>query len=146
MRRVLWIPFALVAVAGCHAHTTAAQNGKRQDQLEKPPEVPQVSSARPVRTTPGGMLDDKSVKELQSALDKRGFKTSDSGELDEETQAALRKFQKHEQLAATGLPDYDSLRKLGLNPKSVYLGGTERRDEQKQQQKQKSAGKNEAKR
>ncbi len=140
MRRVLWIPLVVLAAAGCHAHTTAAQNGKQQAQMEKPPDTPQVSSGRPVRTTPGGMLDDKSVKELQSALDKRGYKTSDSGQLDEQTQAALRKFQKHEQMAATGLPDYDSLRRLGLNPKSVYLGGTERRDEQKHN------GKSEAKR
>jgi peptidoglycan hydrolase-like protein with peptidoglycan-binding domain len=131
MRRlVLWIP--LVALAGCHAHTTAAQSGKESAQnLEKPPESKQVSSERPVRTTPGGMLDDKSVKELQSALDKRGFKTSDSGELDKDTEEALRRFQKSEHVAQTGLPDFDTVRRLGLDPKKLYLGGTERRDEAK---------------
>ena len=29
---------------------------------------------------------------------------------------------------ATGLPYYDSLRRLGLDPKEVYLGGTYRRE------------------
>jgi peptidoglycan hydrolase-like protein with peptidoglycan-binding domain len=131
MRRlVLWIP--LVALAGCHAHTTAAQTGKEAaEQMEKPPESKQVSSERPVRTTPGGMLDPQSLKQVQSALDKRGFKTSDSGQLDEETQAALRRFQKREHVAQTGLPDFDTLRRLGLDPKKIYLGGTQRRDEAK---------------
>jgi peptidoglycan hydrolase-like protein with peptidoglycan-binding domain len=132
MRRVWWIPLVALVGAGCHAHTTAAQAGKESQQnLEKPPETKQVSSERPVRTTPGGMLDDKSVKQLQSALDRKGYKTSRSGVLDEETQAALRKFQKSEHVAPTGLPDYDTLRRLGLDPKKIYLGGTERRTEQK---------------
>jgi peptidoglycan hydrolase-like protein with peptidoglycan-binding domain len=131
MRRVLWIPLLALVGAGCHAHTTAAQAGKESNaNMEKPPDTKQVSSARPVRTTPGGMLDPKSVKELQSKLDHKGYKTSDSGQLDEETQAALRKFQKSEHVSPTGLPDYDTLRRLGLDPKKIYLGGTERRNEQ----------------
>src|SRR3954452_16574055 len=124
---------ATLALGGCHAHTTAAQNGKQaQEQtMEKPPETKQVSSERPVRTTPGGMLDPKSMKELQSALGRKGFKVAESGELDESTQAAIRKFQAHEQIASTGLPDFDTVRRLGLDPKKIYFGGTERRNEAK---------------
>jgi len=130
MRRVLWIP--LVALAACHAHQTASQNGKEAQQtLEKPPETKQVSSARPVRTTPGGMLDPQSMKQIQGKLSGKGFKVAESGQLDEATEAALRKFQKHEQIASTGLPDFDTLRRLGLDPKKMYLGGTKRRDEAK---------------
>ena len=129
MRRVLWIP--LVALAACHAHTTAAQRGKEQAQMEKPPDTKQVQSERPVRTTPGGMLDPQAMKQIQSKLAHRGFKTSESGQLDDETQAALRKFQAHEHIASTGMPDYDTLRRLGLDPHKIYLGGTERRDEAK---------------
>jgi hypothetical protein len=135
MRRlVVWTALvaAVALIGGCHAHTTAAQTGKEPAQtMEKPPETKQVSSERPVRTTPGVMLDDKSVKELQSALDKHGFKTSDSGELDKDTEEALRKFQKSEHVAQTGLPDFGTVRRLGLDPKKLYLGGTERRDEAK---------------
>ena len=130
MRRLLWIP--LLALAACHAHQTAAQNGKEAQQtLEKPPETKQVASARPVRTTPGGMLDPQSMKQIQGKLSAKGFKAPESGQLDEETQAALRKFQTHEHVAATGLPDFDTVRRLGLDPKKVYLGGTKRRDEAK---------------
>jgi peptidoglycan hydrolase-like protein with peptidoglycan-binding domain len=126
MRRVLWIP--LIVLGACHAHQTA---GKQAQTMEKPPETKQVSSARPVRTTPGGMLDPKSMKQVQSKLSTKGFHVAESGQLDEPTQAALRKFQKHEKMAATGMPDFDTLRKLGLDPKSIYLGGTQRRDEAK---------------
>ncbi|MCA1665198.1 MAG: peptidoglycan-binding protein [Myxococcales bacterium] len=127
---MLWIP--LLALTACHAHQTAAQNGKEAQQtLEKPPETKQVASARPVRTTPGGMLDPQSMKQIQAKLSARGFKTSESGQLDQQTEAALRQFQKHEQMASTGLPDFDTLRRLGLDPKKLYLGGTQRRDEAK---------------
>ena len=34
-------------------------------------------------------------------------------------------------MASTGLPDFDTLRRLGLDPKKMYLGGTKRRDEAK---------------
>jgi hypothetical protein len=130
MRRVLWIP--LVALAACHAHQTAGQNGKEAQQtLEKPPDTKQVASARPVRTTPGGMLDPQSIKQIQGKLSARGFKVAESGELDQPTEAALRQFQKHEQMASTGLPDFDTLRRLGLDPKKMYVGGTQRRNEAK---------------
>ena len=130
MRRVLWIP--LVVLAACHAHQTASGNGSEQAKtMESPPTEKQVSSARPVRTTPGGMLDDKSIREIQSKLSAKGYQAPQSGQLDEATQAALRKFQAHEHMASTGLPDYDTLRRLGLSAKSVYLGGTQRRNEAK---------------
>ena len=34
-------------------------------------------------------------------------------------------------MAPTGLPDYDTVRRLGLSAKSIYLGGTQRRDQAK---------------
>jgi hypothetical protein len=113
---------SLIVVAGCHAHTVQG----KQTTLETPPKEPQVSSARPVRTTPGGMLDPRAMRQIQAALDKHGVKAPSSGELDEETQAALRRFQAREHVAKTGMPDYDTLRRLGLDPKTIYLGGTAR--------------------
>jgi hypothetical protein len=132
MRRVLLVALA-GALGACHAHETAGQAGKpgEAQTIEKPPETPQVSSARPVRTTPGGMLDPQSLKQIQAKLSKRGFEAPQSGQLDEATEAALRKFQHHEKIAATGLPDFDTLRRLGLDPKKMYLGGTQRRNEAK---------------
>ena len=123
MKRIIWL-LPLFVLAACHAHTVQG----KQTTLEKPPVEPQVASERPVRTTPGGMLDGKSMRALQSALNHHGVKTPMSGQLDDETQAALQKFQKREQMAATGMPDFDTLRKLGLDPKAIYLGGTKRAD------------------
>jgi N-acetyl-anhydromuramyl-L-alanine amidase AmpD len=120
MRRVIWLP--LVLLAACHAH----QVQNKQTTMEAPPKEPQVSSERPVRTTPGGMLDPASMKKIQSALDSHGVKAPSSGQLDEETQAALRRFQAKEKMAKTGMPDYDTLRRLGLDPKEIYLGGVQR--------------------
>lgn len=121
-KRIWLLP--LFVLAACHAHTVQG----KQTTMEKPPVEPQVASQRPVRTTPGGMLDPKSMHALQSALNQHGVKTPMSGQLDDETQASLEKFQKREKMAATGMPDYDTLRKLGLNPKTIYLGGTKRAD------------------
>lgn len=124
MRRTLWATPLLLLFAGCHAHTVQG----KQTTLETPPKEPQVKSERPVRTTPGGMLDGKSMRQVQSALNHHGVKVAESGQLDEETQAALRKFQAREKSAQTGMPDFDTLRKLGLDPKKIYLGGTQRAD------------------
>lgn len=110
------------AFPGCHAHTVQS----KQTTLETPPKEPQVASERPVRTTPGGMLDPKAMHEVQAALGRHGEKAPSSGQLDEETQAALRRFQGKEQIAKTGMPDFDTLRRLGLDPKKIDLGGTAR--------------------
>jgi peptidoglycan hydrolase-like protein with peptidoglycan-binding domain len=120
MNRV--VVLVLVCFAACHAH----QVQSTRTTLETPPKTPQVSSERPVRTTPGGMLDPKAIGQLQTALDHHGVKLAHSGVLDEETQAALRRFQSREGIAKTGMPDYDTLRRLGLDPKALYLGGTAR--------------------
>ncbi len=122
MRLGFALPLLLVVVAGCHAHTVQG----KQTTMETPPKEPQVSSERPVRTTPGGMLDPQAMKKVQEALDKHGVQTPSSGQLDDATQAALRRFQGREHMAKTGMPDYDTLRRLGLDPKQIYLGGTAR--------------------
>ena len=127
MRRVLALSTLLLAFAGCHAHTVQG----KQTTLEAPPQEPQGSSARPVRTTPGGMLDPVSMKKVQAALSRHGEKAPSSGLLDEETQAAIRRFQAKEQMAKTGMPDFDTLRRLGLDPKQIYLGGTARASSKK---------------
>ena len=72
---------------------------------------------------------DKDGKQLQSD---KGPETSDKkkGEqikevkvndrLDDKTQLALQQFQKSEGLPETGLPDYETLRRLGLKPEDIY--------------------------
>jgi hypothetical protein len=52
----------------------------------------------------------------------RGLLTGARGgeELDGRVSAALRTLQRQEGLAATGFPDRETLRKLGLDPSDVY--------------------------
>jgi peptidoglycan hydrolase-like protein with peptidoglycan-binding domain len=121
-RRLMHVVGGLLLVAGCHAHEV--QN--KQTTLEAPPQEPQVESARPVRTTPGGMLDPKSMHQIQAALSRHGVSAPSSGQMDDETQAAIRKFQKKQHIAETGMPDFGTLRQLGLDPKSIYVGGAKR--------------------
>jgi peptidoglycan hydrolase-like protein with peptidoglycan-binding domain len=120
MRRVAW-SFVWI-LAGCHAHTAQSP----QASMEKPPTQPQVSSPRPVRTTPGGVLDPLAMKQIQAALNHHGVKAPSSGELDSETKSAIRQFQTKHKMASTGVPDYETLRKLGLDPKQIYVGGAQR--------------------
>jgi len=121
MRRIVPI---LLLLAGCHAH----QVGEERESMASAPKGQQVRSQRPVRTTPGSMIDHQSMVELQRALSRHGERVQASGVLDDATQAALRRFQKQQGQPATGLPDYDTLRRLGLDPKRVLLGGTYRRE------------------
>src|SRR5262249_33628501 len=88
----------------------------------------EVSSQRPVRTTPGGMLDPRSMRRIQEALNHHGEKVEASGQLDDATQVALRHFQRRQGQPGTGMPDYDTLRRLGLDPQEIYLGGVQRRE------------------
>ena len=122
MRRLL---VAGLLLAGCHAHQIGET---KKESMASAPKGQQVSSERPVRTTPGSMLDEKAMQKLQEALNHHGEKVKISGILDDQTQAALKRFQRKNSQPGTGLPDYDSIRRLGLDPKDIYLGGTYRRE------------------
>ena len=62
-----------------------------------------------------------SARRIQEALRERGLLAgAPSGELDEPTSAALRRFQRSEDLAQTGAPDRETLRRLGIDPQEVY--------------------------
>src|SRR5262245_16559925 len=98
-----WTLAPLLAVMGCHAHRTADDT----TTVKGPPAQAQVRSDRPVRTTPGGLLDPASVRRIQGALAHHGIPVEETGRLDEATEAALRRFQEREHQPATGLPDYD---------------------------------------
>jgi len=134
-------PIALTAMAlmfgGCHAHQVAGNHrpesaaSAKSAQAHPTKEAPdkraaakqsrQVSSARPVRTTPEGFLNAERVRKIQSALSKRGPRVAETGQMDSATQAALVAFQKKNAQPATGFPDFDTLKRLGLEPQQIYL-------------------------
>jgi len=61
-----------------------------------------------------------SARLIQEALRTKGYLATISGELDQETSAALRRFQRDEDLAQTGAPDRETLRKLGVDPQRIF--------------------------
>jgi hypothetical protein len=74
-----------------------------------------------VPSTPAGLLAPGGARRIQEALAARGhLGTARSDAIDDATSAALRRFQQEEGLAATGFPDRETLRRLGLAPGDVY--------------------------
>jgi hypothetical protein len=65
---------------------------------------------------------------VTGALADRGLLARPSGgdTLDDAASAALRRFQADEGLAATGFPDRETLRRLGLSPAEVYRDAGDR--------------------
>jgi hypothetical protein len=83
--------------------------------------VPPKEGRPRVPAAPEALLAEGAVTEIQRALAGRGLlgKHMD-GELDAPTSAALRKFQRQEELAQTGFPDRETLRRLGIDPEKAY--------------------------
>jgi hypothetical protein len=79
-------------------------------------------AAIPVSTSAAGQLKEDGAKKIQQRLTALGFLDQDqqSGDLDDRTGAALRKFQKSHDLAATGTPDAETVRKLSLDPQQIF--------------------------
>ncbi len=69
-------------------------------------------------------MTEDGVRKIQSALSRKGQRVDATGEMDAATQAALREFQKKNAQPATGFPDFDTLKRLGLEPKQIYLSPT----------------------
>ena len=136
---------AVVALAGCgHAHgvedpsSAAGQSseaGKGPNDTPPSDRPPARAASRPaaadkqpgpseipVSMSPAGQLEDGAVKKIQDRLVALDFLGADqaSGELDGRTSEGLRKFQKSRDLAATGTPDQETVRRLGLDPKQIF--------------------------
>jgi hypothetical protein len=120
------IAVALAALASC----------SRVRKAERPePAAPTPSEERPsakggvpprggrprVPASPDALLGEGAVERVQRALAGRKLLGEhEQGELDAPTSAALRKFQQEEGLAATGFPDRETLRRLGIDPEASY--------------------------
>jgi hypothetical protein len=77
----------------------------------------------PVPRTPEGALAPGQLGKIHDKLVARGLlpQKSDKGDtLDDATRAALKKFQQSQKLPETGLPDHETVAKLGLDPDQVF--------------------------
>ena len=66
------------------------------------------------QATPLPTLSEATVKALQEALNKQGIAVKADGILNDETRAAIRKYQSQHHLPVTGEPDKATLDKLGV--------------------------------
>ncbi len=140
-RRAKWWTGVAVAaaIAGCaHARKVSesgsgdeaggnAKSGKvEQGSSERvtPKRIPPRGDRPAVAASPEGLMNPGSAREIQEALQRRGYLDQVSGELDDATSAAVRRFQSDQGLAATGVPDRETLRSLGIDPSDVYQTGT----------------------
>ncbi len=120
-------PAALALLAGALAvgcPQRHAEERAREEQRPVRPEargVPPRGGRPPVPESPEGLLAPGAVGELQQALAGRGYlQAHRRGELDAPTTRALRKFQGDQGLAETGMPDRETLRRLGISPEEAY--------------------------
>ena len=101
---------------GCgHAHTTDAQRAEHADQQEPPrSKAPDESAhhAVPIATAPEGLLKPGAEDKIRDKLAAGGFMDRDGGNM----KTGLLRFQQEHDLPATGTPDAETLRKLGLDP------------------------------
>lgn len=118
----------VVTLAGTAACSRVKQvpSDQGKPEAEAPPDsagkgVPPRGASPRVPAAPDALLADGAVREIQRALAGRGLlRGHREGDLDAPTSAALRKFQADEGLAATGFPDRETVRRLGLDPEEAY--------------------------
>lgn len=124
---------ALVLVAAACSRTKHVRESEKR--AEEAPEGRGTGAGLPpepgrprVPATPQALLGRDVVEEIQRALgERRLLRDHRAGELDDATSAAIRRFQRERGLAATGFPDRETLKDLGLDPEHVYVREQDRR-------------------
>ena len=120
---------AAVACAGGRKERREGRAGERDGgqeraKAEKQQGVKPRAGGPRVPATPEGLLGADAVRDVQRALVDRGLLGAHrEGDLDRATSAAVRKFQEREGLAATGMPDRETLRALGVSAERAYGAG-----------------------
>ena len=118
MRPQLAVAVILILAIGCAHGDEASTTGRNAE----PPSdsAPRATAPRspPLAASPSELLDPRSQETISRALKTKGVVERDDVR-GEQLGAALRKFQEGQGLAATGYPDDQTLRRLGVDPKDV---------------------------
>ena len=107
---------------------------RRESEVKRPayPGRPELS------TTATGLMKPEGPMRIQKKLADLGYyKGEVTGELDEETAAALRKFQGDHDLARTGAPDRETVKQLGLSEADVWRDQQKREKQERKEREQK---------
>jgi hypothetical protein len=105
---------------------------KRADTKAANPETgekaKETTAGTPVARNPETLIVPGQVKRIQEKLHDRGLlKGPPSGTIDDATRVALKRLQKDADLPETGLPDHETVRKLGLDPDDVFASASKRK-------------------
>lgn len=80
----------------------------------------------PLASSPAGLLKPGAEEKIQDKLASKGLlKSEKRGAFDEPTRDALRRFQDENDLPATGFPDHETIRKMGLDPDEMFSSKSE---------------------
>jgi hypothetical protein len=121
LTRFITLGVGLGLGSGC-AHTHATPPPPAAVPPTKPEREQAVETGLPISSTSHGILRDGAELRIQRRLREKGLLDGQQtdGQLDPQTREALRKFQKHEGLPATGLPSYETVRHLHLDLDSIF--------------------------
>jgi hypothetical protein len=134
MKNVCCALLLVVAASGCaHTRQVAEEQGGPEDAAgtgkprEKgaspqstPSRVPPRGDRPAVSSSPQELMNPGSARRIQEALRGHGYLAEVSGRLDRATSIALQRFQHDQDLAETGAPDRETLRRLNVDPSTVY--------------------------
>jgi hypothetical protein len=103
------------------AKQPAKPSAARKPEDQRTPPRKTGTAETPVPRTPAAALEPGQLRQIQRRLAERKLLGAhDEGTLDEPTRQALRRLQRQEDLPETGLPDSETVRKLGLDPDQVF--------------------------
>jgi peptidoglycan hydrolase-like protein with peptidoglycan-binding domain len=123
MRRAVLL---LVLTCACgHTRTSALSETEGAPSATTPPPTFTSENGIPLSTSSGGLLKPGAAKMIQQRLENAGVlpEEEETGAMDAVTRAAISRFQDAHGLPATGEPDLDTVEKLGLKAKDVFVSG-----------------------
>ena len=131
MTAKLRLVLAVIALAGC-GHAKSTDEGKPAKEAEPEAEAKKPEPTRkrapepasnpddvPVSTSPAGLLAPGADDKIRDKLAAAGFAAQGKS-----TKEALRRFQRANDLPATGIPDHETVKKLGLDPDQIFRAAT----------------------
>ena len=125
----LSIAFFALALVGCaHVKTTEPAEPEAAEKPSSTERAPRMGKLRvaptgeqpkttPLAQAPEGLLTPGAEQKIRDKLSAGGFMKEDANA---STGAALRRFQAAHDLPATGVPDHETVRRLGLNPDDLF--------------------------
>jgi len=132
----LSVAFLALALVGCaHAKTSETTESAEPETAEKPSateRAPRTGKLRvaptgdqpkttPLAQAPEGLLAPGAEQKIHDKLSASGFMKEDANA---SAGTALRRFQAAHDLPATGVPDHETVRRLGLNPDELFRKAT----------------------